>query len=88
MRQTVTLTNTGRYLARGVVTSDILSNDQLSSVSNITGSSGSTTFNTTHETLSWNSGNLTVGQSATLTYTANIYFSRYKRVKHRYCFQH
>lgn len=53
-----------------MVTSDILSIDQLSSVSNITDSSGSATFNTTHKTLSWNVGNVTVGQSATLTYTA------------------
>lgn len=57
-------------LARGVVTSDILSIDQLSSVSNITDSSDSATFNTTHQTLSWNIENLAVGQSATLTYTA------------------
>ncbi|MEH6842337.1 hypothetical protein V7Z47_27875 [Priestia megaterium] len=53
-----------------MVTSDILSIDQLSSVSNITDSRGSATFNTTHKTLSWNIGNLTVGQSAALTYTA------------------
>ncbi|MBY0090740.1 carboxypeptidase regulatory-like domain-containing protein [Priestia aryabhattai] len=66
--QRITVTNTGRDTARSVVASDVFGIDQLSSASNITASSGSATFNATNKILSWNIGNLTAGQSATLTY--------------------
>ncbi|MEK1833433.1 carboxypeptidase regulatory-like domain-containing protein [Priestia megaterium] len=67
--QRITVTNTGRDIARSVVASDVFGIDQLSNVSNITASIGSATFNATNKTLSWNIGNMTAGQSATLTYT-------------------
>ena len=73
--QRITVTNTGRDIARSVVASDVFGSDQLSSVSNITASSGSATLNAANKTLTWNIGNLTAGQSVTLTYTVIGTFS-------------
>lgn len=73
--QRITVTNTGRDIARSVVASDVFGIDQLSSVSNITASSGSATLNAANKTLTWNIGNLTAGQSVTLTYTVVGTFS-------------
>ncbi|MEI2325688.1 carboxypeptidase regulatory-like domain-containing protein [Priestia megaterium] len=73
--QRITVTNTGRDIARSVVASDVFGIDQLSSVSNITVSSGSATLNAANKTLTWNIGNLTAGQSVTLTYTVIGTFS-------------
>ncbi|MGE6833185.1 hypothetical protein ACQKGA_25765 [Priestia megaterium] len=64
--QRITVTNTGRDIARSVVANDVFGIDQLSSVSNITASSSSVTFNAANKTLTWNFGNLTAGQSVTL----------------------
>ncbi|MED4051937.1 carboxypeptidase regulatory-like domain-containing protein [Priestia megaterium] len=73
--QRITVTNTGRDIARSIVASDVFGIDQLSSVSNITASSGSATLNAANKTLTWNIGNLTAGQSVTLTYTVVGTFS-------------
>ncbi|MED4268284.1 carboxypeptidase regulatory-like domain-containing protein [Priestia megaterium] len=73
--QKITVTNTGRDIARSVVASDVFGIDQLSNVSNITASSGSATLNAANKTLTWNIGNLIAGQSVTLTYTVVGTFS-------------
>ncbi|WWB87080.1 carboxypeptidase regulatory-like domain-containing protein [Priestia aryabhattai] len=67
--QSVTVTNSGRALARQVVVNDVFSLDQLSSVSSINTSTGTSVFNSNNTTLSWTIGNLAAGQTATLTYT-------------------
>ncbi|MFQ3545546.1 carboxypeptidase regulatory-like domain-containing protein [Halobacillus rhizosphaerae] len=66
--QTVTITNTGRSLARQVFINDLFQIDQLTNVNSIVSSLGTTAFNSSTRTLSWNIGNLNPGQTATLTY--------------------
>lgn len=73
--QTVTVTNTGRALARSVTVADVFNIDQLSSVTNIAASAGSAVFNSSNRTLSWNIGNLAAGQSVTLTYSVTGTFT-------------
>lgn len=73
--QTVTVTNTGRSLARSVTAADVFGIDQLASVTNIAASAGTAVFNASTRTLSWNIGNLAAGQSVTLTYTVTGTFT-------------
>ncbi|WP_281658304.1 carboxypeptidase regulatory-like domain-containing protein [Halobacillus sp. Cin3] len=65
----VTVTNTGRSLARQIVVDDLIQIDLLASVSNISASTGSAVYNSAMTTLSWDIGNLTPGATALLTYT-------------------
>ncbi|QAS52292.1 carboxypeptidase regulatory-like domain-containing protein [Halobacillus litoralis] len=66
--QTVTITNSGRSIARQVFINDLFQINQLTNVNGISTSLGSTAFNSSTGTLSWNVGNLNPGQTATLTY--------------------
>ncbi|MFG6149247.1 carboxypeptidase regulatory-like domain-containing protein [Halobacillus sp. B23F22_1] len=73
--QTVTVTNTGLSLARQLFINDVIQVDQLTSLHNVSASLGSTAFNQSTNTLSWNIGNLNPGETVNLSHTVSGTFT-------------
>lgn len=73
--ETITLTNTGRSNATGVVVSDLIGINTISSFQIGTISQGTATYTPSTRRLSWTVGSIAPGASVTLTYTVTGIFS-------------
>ncbi|MEB3103843.1 MSCRAMM family protein [Ferviditalea candida] len=72
---TITVTNTGKSQATTVYVSDLFGFDLNAAVSIVSVSSGIANYNPGSNTITWNVGNLDVGQSQTLSFIASGQFA-------------